>query len=189
MKDFFGNIATKNFNLDGVLSMATKAAGALGSRNPIGNALNKVTGLIGQARNLIKHPPLGALKSLATGGIGRLLSSRGIMSALPAGLGSLLGGGLGGSGGLGGLGNLGLPSLGQGCSGSGLGSGLLGSALKRGEQQLGSLLGRVTDTLESSLGQQGSGLLTGLTSRVTSFVSGRVGMVTALRSSACNGEF
>lgn len=33
------------------------------------------------------------------------------------------------------------------------------------------------------------GFLSGLTSKVTSFVSGRAGMMTALKSSACNSEF
>ena len=163
MKDFFGNIGMKNFNLKGVVSMAMKAAGGLGN-NPLQSALSKVNNSISWARNMIKHPPLGALKSLAIGGIGRLLSSRGIMSALP-------------------VGGLALPSLGQGCSGSGLGSWLQDLAMKAGGNRLESLQGTgQLGSLFGQHGQQGSGFLFGLTSQMSSFGSGSLGMMTAFKS-------
>ena len=160
MKDFFGNIGVKNFNLNGVMAMVRKMPGGLGNI-PLGISLNKVTGLIGKARDLIKNPRLGNFSSLAMGGIGRLLSSRGIMSALPAALG---------------LGNLDLPSLGQGCSGSGPESGGLDWAMNIGLNSLGSL--PAFGKLGSLFGQHGSGFLFGQTSPMTAFDSGGLGRTT-----------
>ena len=162
MKDFFGNIGVKNFNLNGVMAMVGKLPGGLGNI-PLGISLNKVTGFISKARDLIKNPRLGNFSSLAMGGIGRLLSSRGIMSALPAGL-SL------------GLGKLDLPSLGQGCSGSGPESGGLDWAMNIGVNSLGSL--PAFGKLGSLFGQHGSGFLFGQTSPMTAFDSGGLGMMT-----------
>ncbi|XP_070206105.1 uncharacterized protein [Littorina saxatilis] len=173
-KDFFRNIRTKNINLNGMLTSAVNAAGKLGG-TPLRRTLDRVTGYIDKAKDLIKNPPIGALKSLAMGGMGRLLSSRGIMSALPPGLGSALRDGLklGSSLGLGhvgsgngssvlkglggiisGLGQLGveklgqesLPSFGEGCSGSDL-----DAAIDEGGDHLRSLLGHATERLRSSL--------------------------------------
>ena len=176
MKDFFSNISLKNFNLNSVLDMASKVTGGLGSSLLNGN-LGRIRGVIDTARNLIKNPELRSLKSLATGGLGRLLRSRGVMSALPVGLGSLINGALGNLGGS-------LPSLGQGCGGSEL----VSTAVQSGLNKLESLLGSASSSLTSSLGlgNQGSGMLSGA---ITSFVSGRSGMLTALTSSGCNCEF
>ena len=169
--------------------MVGKLAG--GSLNPLGISLGKVRGFIDQARNLINTPPLGGLTSLAMGGFGRLLASRGGFesgrgqgcpeSQLESGRGQ------------------GCPESQlesgrrQGCSGSELESGLrtrqlsrhVGSALRNGVSRFGSRLRQATDQLTG----RASRFLSGVTSRVRSFVSGRAGMRIALQSSACGSEW
>lgn len=192
MKSFFLNIATKHFNVNRIMAMATKVVG--GNRF-LNNSIHRVKSLIGRAQNLIKNPPLAILKSLPTGAIGRLLSSRRIMAALPAGLGAIAGR-FGGSGfGFGGEENgMGfgngpkgdaVPSFGQGCmSDSGL-----GSLVDSGVDHLQSFLVEEAGELGSALGPGESQLFAEVTSQVTSFVSGRTGMVTALKTSVCKSEY
>ena len=153
--------------------------------NFLNRSLGRIKGFIGKAKNFIKKPNLGKIKSMATGGLGRLLRSRGVMSAIPAGIGFLASGGLENLGGV-------LPSLGQGCGMSGL----VDMAVKSGMNKLESVVrpklekavGSTATNLISSLGlkEQGTSLVSGA---ITSFVAGRSGMMSALVSSACNGEF
>ncbi|XP_076452271.1 uncharacterized protein LOC143287914 [Babylonia areolata] len=159
MKSFFKDISTKKFSLKGLKNMFKNIPGGSGG------TLSKIKGLISKVGNLTKTPPLRALKSLATGAIGRVLSSRGVMRAL----------------GVGGLEGQGVE--GQGCAGSAA----LDSALQAGADKVESLVGKAADKAASALGggANGSAVLSGLTSKVTSFVGGRAGMMSALKTSAC----
>lgn len=53
-----------------------RMAGKVVSNPRLQASLSRVTGLISSAQNLIKAPAVGRLTSLATGSLGRLLSSR-----------------------------------------------------------------------------------------------------------------
>lgn len=146
VKNFFGGISSSKFNLKSIANMALNAS--LGSSNPLSLSLRNITGFIGQAKALLQSPPLAKLGSLALGGLGRILGSRGSFST---------------------------PSTG-GCGSS---EGLLDAAVSAGQD----LLSQVTG---GGVGGQGSGLLAGFTTQVSSFVSSRAGMMSALKSSACN---
>lgn len=166
---FLKNVTTKRFSVRGMMDMAGRVTG--GGNSALSKSLTRVTGLIGRVQNLTSNPPLATLKSMAMGGIGRVLSSRGVMSALPPGLGDIIGG-IGG-----GLGTD-LPSFGQGCSSSGLS---LGSGLN-------SLVNVGLEKLGSSLGTAGLSFVTDMTSSILTHIGGKAGMMAGLRSSACTSK-
>ncbi|KAK7496780.1 hypothetical protein BaRGS_00011989, partial [Batillaria attramentaria] len=90
-KKFFKNISTGQFSLGNIGNMMKGAGGTFGI-DLLSKSLSSVKSGIGQAINFIKNPKLGKLGSFSTGGIGRLLSSRGLLP----GLGKLDFGGLSG---------------------------------------------------------------------------------------------
>ncbi|KAK7480082.1 hypothetical protein BaRGS_00028719, partial [Batillaria attramentaria] len=85
MTQFYQGISTTRFSFNSIRGMATNAAGSSSTIRRLSASLSNVTHVMRSARSLVQHPPLTDFASMATGGLGRILSSRGVTPSVSGG--------------------------------------------------------------------------------------------------------
>ena len=150
--------------------MASKISGSPGSggggggggggSTVLSRSLAKVQSLFDEAQNLTARPPLASLASIAIGGIGRVLFDLGVMEALPPKVAYILAEG----------GVVVEEEIGEG-----------GDGRDDGGDEGGDDLPSFGEGCGSSSGSTRS-------SSPKTFIGGRMGMLAALKASACNSK-